>query len=73
MKADDKKILLVDDEEGIRKVLSISLTDSGYQVMTAENAEQALDIFREIGPAIVLTDIKMPGMAGIQLLRNCSA
>ena len=45
MKADGEKILLVDDEEGIRKVLSISLADSGYQVMTAENAEQAIDLF----------------------------
>lgn len=70
MKADYEKILLVDDEEGIRKVLSISLADSGYQVMTAENAEQAIDLFRKTGPAIVLTDIKMPGMDGIQLLRK---
>jgi PAS domain S-box-containing protein len=51
----DSKLLLVDDEEGIRKVLGISLTDSGYTVFTAEN---------------VLTDIKMPGMDGIELLRK---
>ena len=70
MKTDHKKILLVDDEEGIRKVLSISLADNGYQVMTAESAEQAIDMFREASPGIVLTDIKMPGMDGIQLLRK---
>ena len=66
----DKKILLVDDEEGIRKVLSISLSDIGYQVFTAENGEDALKIFRTENPPIVLTDIKMPGMDGIELLRT---
>ncbi len=66
----DKKILLVDDEEGIRKVLSISLSDIGYQVFTAENGEDALKIFRTENPPIVLTDIKMPGMDGIELLRK---
>ncbi len=63
------KILIVDDEEGIRKVLRISLSDTGYKVYTAQNGDQALEIFREIHPAIVLTDIKMPGITGIELLR----
>ena len=64
------RLLLVDDEEGIRKVLSISLSDIGYEVFTAENGEQALKIFREETPSIVLTDIKMPGMDGIELLQK---
>lgn len=63
-------ILLVDDEEGIRKVLSISLADSGYEVVTAGNGEEALQIFAERHPPIVLTDIKMPGMDGIELLQR---
>lgn len=63
-------ILLVDDEEGIRKVLSISLADSGYEVVTAGNGEEALQIFAERHPPIVLTDIKMPGMDGIELLQK---
>ena len=62
--------MLVDDEEGIRKVLSISLADIGYQVFTAENGEDALKIFRTENPPIVLTDIKMPVMDGIELLRK---
>jgi PAS domain S-box-containing protein len=66
----DKKLLLVDDEEGIRKVLGISLSDSGYAVFTAENGEEALNIFRKETPPIVLTDIKMPGMDGIELLQK---
>jgi len=63
-------ILLVDDEAGIRKVLGISLQDSGYDVHTAENGQEALRLFKEIAPPIVLTDIKMPDMDGIELLRK---
>ena len=66
-------ILLVDDEAGIRKVLGISLADSGYTVHTAENGEEALRIFRKVRPPIVLTDIKMPDMDGIELLRRIKA
>ena len=65
-----EKILLVDDEEGIRKVLGISLSDSGYKVSTAASGEEALRIFRKMKPPIVLTDIKMPGMDGIELLQK---
>lgn len=65
----DKRILLVDDEEDIRDVLDISLTDIGYEVLTAENGEKALEIFRQEHPPIVLSDIKMPGMDGITLLQ----
>jgi signal transduction histidine kinase len=67
------KILLVDDEEGIRKVLGISLMDCGYQVTTARNGEEALQVFAEVRPPIVLTDIKMPGMDGIELLQRIKA
>ncbi len=63
-------LLLVDDEEDIREVLRLPLEDLGYGVLTAENAETALALFREEKPAIVLTDIKMPGMDGIELLRE---
>lgn len=63
-------ILLVDDEIGILKVLGISLSDRGYRVLTAQNGEEALRIFGEEKPAVVLTDIKMPGMDGIQLLQE---
>lgn len=65
-----KKILLVDDEEGIRTVLGISLADSGYDVLKAGGGAEALHLFREQKPHIVLTDIKMPGMDGIQVLQK---
>jgi signal transduction histidine kinase/FixJ family two-component response regulator len=67
---ENTRLLLVDDEEGIRKVLGITLSDIGYTVFTAENGDQALKIFREKTPPIVLTDIKMPGMDGIELLQT---
>jgi PAS domain S-box-containing protein len=64
------RILIVDDEEDIRVVLKISLSDLGYEVYTAENGEEALRIIEEITPPIVLTDIRMPVMDGIELLRK---
>jgi len=66
----EKTILLVDDEEDIRDVLGISLSDIGYKVHAVENGEEAILLFKKINPAIVLTDIKMPGMDGIELLRK---
>lgn len=63
-------ILLVDDEEDIRDVLSISLEDRGYRIYTAENGQTALELYDRIKPTIVITDIKMPGLDGIELLRK---
>jgi signal transduction histidine kinase len=66
----EKDILLVDDEEGIRKVLGIYLEDAGYRVNKAASGQEALSIFNRVQPPIVLTDIKMPGMDGIELLQQ---
>lgn len=63
-----KDILLVDDEAGIRNVLEISLTDIGYHVRVARNGEEALALYKRYTPDIVISDIKMPGMDGIELL-----
>ena len=65
-----RRLLLVDDEASIRRVLSITLEDKGYAVLTAEDGEEALQLFRENAPDIVLADIKMPGMDGVQLLER---
>jgi signal transduction histidine kinase len=65
-----KKILLVDDEKDIRDVLNLTLTDMGYEVFEAEDGDEALRVFRNAWPPIVLTDIKMPNMDGIELLQN---
>lgn len=65
-----KTILLVDDEPDIRDVLSLSLSDMGYHVYEAETGDEALRIFKDVQPAMVMTDIKMPGMDGIELLKK---
>jgi two-component system NtrC family sensor kinase len=64
------KVLIIDDEEGIRKVLSITLADAGYQVLTAADGESGIRLCRESSPQIVITDIRMPGMDGIEVLRR---
>jgi signal transduction histidine kinase len=63
-------VLLVDDENDIREVLSLSLLDMGYEVCEACSGCEALDVFKDACPDIVLTDIKMPGMDGIELLQK---
>jgi PAS domain S-box-containing protein len=64
------KILLVDDEAGIRKVLGITLADAGYEVHTAADGKTGRALVDELVPDIVLTDIRMPGMDGIALLKS---
>jgi signal transduction histidine kinase/FixJ family two-component response regulator len=66
-------LLLVDDEEGIRKFLGLLLRDMGYEVTTAANGDEAMRLVADAAPDIVLTDIKMPGMDGIELLRRIKA
>jgi len=65
-----QKILLVDDEKDIREVLALPLADLGYHIFEAENGEEALRLFKKVRPPIVMTDIKMPGMDGIELLQK---
>jgi len=65
-----EKILVVDDEKATLSMLSLLLNAYGYAVLTAENGESGLEIFRNERPSIVLTDIKMPGMDGIEMLQK---
>ncbi|WP_051148589.1 sigma-54-dependent Fis family transcriptional regulator [Desulfospira joergensenii] len=64
----DWKILVIDDEEDIRQVISIVLSDAGFEVSTASDGETGIQIAGEWSPQIVLTDIRMPKMDGIQVL-----
>ena len=68
-----ERLLLVDDEEDIRRFLGLFLADLGYEVHAAENGEKALEMFDAVAPAIVLTDIKMPVMDGMELLKRIKA
>lgn len=64
------QILIVDDEVGIRELLSEILEDEGYQVRLAENASQARDIRNRLRPDLVLLDIWMPDTDGVTLLKE---
>jgi len=64
------KVLFIDDEAGIRKVMSIALADAGYSVLTAEDGETGIRMSRDLAPQIVITDIRMPGMHGLEVLRR---
>ncbi len=63
-------LLLVDDEAGIRKVVGIALADMGHTVLEAASGDEALEVFRRHRPPVVLTDVRMPGMDGLELLRR---
>lgn len=65
-----KEILVVDDEVGIRELLSEILFDEGYQVRLAENAQQAREFRMNKVPDLVLLDIWMPDMDGLSLLKE---
>ena len=64
------KILVVDDEPQITRVLRTSLSTHGYDVRIANDGESALDSFQEFNPDLVITDLSMPRMTGIELCEN---
>lgn len=63
-----KRILLVDDEDGIQLLYREEFEDAGYAVDSAYNGDEALTIFRANPPDLVILDINMPGMNGIEVL-----
>ena len=71
--ADKKRILVVDDEPQITRVLRTALTGSGYEVRTANDGLAGLRSTREWQPDLVVTDISMPNMNGIELCRQLRA
>ncbi len=64
------KILVVDDEEAVRNLLQRILEEVGYDVVTAANGQEALDKVSQLNAGVVLLDIKMPGMSGIEVLQQ---
>ena len=64
-----KTILVVDDDASIRESFEKILKRTGYEVLTAENGEEALDIIRQQSVDLVLSDLRMPKMGGLKLLK----
>ncbi len=67
------RLLVVDDERSMREFLEILLKREGYDVLTAPNGARAVELFTESPTDIVLTDLKMPGMTGIEVLERVKA
>lgn len=66
----EEKILIVDDEESVVESIKGVLKDEGFRVVTASSGQEALEIFRNELPALVLLDIWMPAMDGIEVLKK---
>lgn len=65
-----KKILLVDDEEAIHLLYQEELENEGYEVYSALRGDEAMEKLRTVEPDLVILDINMPGMNGIEVLRQ---
>ncbi|MCX7047156.1 MAG: response regulator [Candidatus Sumerlaeota bacterium] len=64
------QVLIIDDEPGAIKVAQQYVTDAGYEVLTAASSAQGLALFHQHLPPVVITDFKMPGMNGLDLLKK---
>ena len=67
---DDRKVLIVDDQNGIRVMLSELLHSEGYSIYQAPNGRIALELIQQHQPDLVLLDMKIPGMSGLEILRQ---
>jgi DNA-binding response OmpR family regulator len=65
-----KRILVVDDEEGIRQLYQEELEEEGYKVELAERGEEALEKISKARPDAVILDLKMPGIGGLKVLER---
>ncbi|EXX85983.1 hypothetical protein BG53_06710 [Paenibacillus darwinianus] len=70
---DDKKVLIVDDQNGIRILLMEVFSSEGYATFQASNGKLALEIVKKESPDLVLLDMKIPGMDGLEILKHVKA
>ena len=62
-------ILLIDDDDSLRRVMEFSLTEAGYKVHTATSGEEGIQLFEKDAFDVVITDITMPGMSGLEVMK----
>ena len=65
-----RRILVVDDDESLRRITQLQLEEAGYEVLTASSGDRALQALEEEAPALVITDLKMPGLSGLEVLKK---
>ncbi|RII24965.1 MAG: DNA-binding response regulator [Geobacter sp.] len=65
-----QKILVIDDDTSLRRVLEYNLQEEGYDVQAASSGEEGLYLFGKAKPSLVITDMKMPGMDGLMVLKS---
>lgn len=63
------KILVADDEDHVLRIVALKLRDAGYRVMTASNGDEALAVATTDRPDLLITDLQMPGLSGLDLCR----
>jgi len=71
--AASRTVLVIDDEEPIRRVVELKLRNAGYNVLTAEDGERGLRLIREHNPEVVISDVRMPRMGGKDLCAAINA
>ena len=64
------RILVVDDDPSLRRVLQVQLEQEGYEVAVTASAQQTLSVLQLRQFDLVITDLKMPGMSGLELLKH---
>jgi two-component system, OmpR family, alkaline phosphatase synthesis response regulator PhoP len=69
----DKKILVVDDEVHIVQVVAIKLRNNGFEVITAENGAEGLELAIQERPDLIVSDFQMPVMSGLEIIENLRA
>lgn len=67
------RILIVEDDENLRQVLQIQLKKEGYEATSAANGEEAIELLRKSHQDLIITDLHLPGISGIDLLNEVRA
>src|SRR5947199_9504150 len=68
-----RKILVVEDDESLRRVMQVQLEKAGHKTAVAADADQALEVLNGDAQDVIITDLNLPGMSGLELLKRVRA